>query len=67
MLKVFKVIDCLHEVSSPYEKYNDTKYMSSVGLAVDTKYRGLALGQRMLEARYVLSSFDGVHINSLHK
>lgn len=35
-----------------YKHYGVDKYMASVGLYVNKKYRGRAIGDRILEARY---------------
>lgn len=48
---ICKIIDICYERFSPYEKYNVDRYISSMGLTVLRKYRGIALGTRMLEAR----------------
>lgn len=48
MLKIF---DICYASFSPYEKYGVNEYMGSLGLFVDRKYRGLALGTRLLEGR----------------
>lgn len=48
---VCKIMDICYERFSPYEKYNVDRYISSLGLTVERKYRGIALGTRMLQAR----------------
>lgn len=47
-----KMFDICYESFSPYSKYNVKSFIGSLGLSVDRKYRGIALGQRMLEARW---------------
>lgn len=50
-LDIFRVHAICYENFSPYDKYNVDRYIGSVGLSVQPKYRGIALGTRMLEAR----------------
>lgn len=44
-------MEMIHEKVNICEKYNIETYISSMGLAVNSKYRGLGLGQRLLETR----------------
>lgn len=48
---IFKIFDICYETYSTYDKYNVDRYIGSMGLSVQKKYRGIALGTRMLEAR----------------
>lgn len=46
-------MEMIHEKVNICEKYNIETYISSMGLAVNSKYRGLGLSQRLLETRYL--------------
>lgn len=41
----------LYENYDPYKVYNVDKYMSSLGLSVDRKYRGRSIGDHFLSSR----------------
>lgn len=41
----------MYENYNPYEKYNVDKYMASLGLSVDRKYRGRSIGDHFLSTR----------------
>lgn len=52
MLHVFlQISSFMHEEANIFEKYDVDSYLGSFGLVVDRSYRGLGLGQRLLEAR----------------
>lgn len=55
---IFKIFDICYVNYSTYDKYNVDRYIGSMGLSVQKKYRGIALGTRMLEARWVQSVDD---------
>lgn len=44
----------MHKKANICNRYNVDHYMGSLGLVVDPKYRGLGLGQQLLEARLIL-------------
>lgn len=46
-----KAFDIMYKNFSPYEKYGVDSFMASYALSVDRRYRGLAIGTRMLKAR----------------
>lgn len=48
---IFAIFDICYANFSPYDTYNVDRYITSFGLSVQRKYRGIALGTRMLEAR----------------
>lgn len=48
---LFKLVKIYTEQVSVFDKYNVDYYMSSMGLSVDPKYRGIGLGEKLLEAR----------------
>lgn len=50
-INIYKIVKIYNDKVSIFEKYNVDHYMASLGLSVDPKYRGIALGQKMLEAR----------------
>lgn len=50
-VNLFKIVKIYNEQVSIFEKYSVDYYMASLGLSVDPKYRGIGLGQKMLEAR----------------
>lgn len=50
--EILKMCDICYANFSPFEKYGADKYMGSLGLSVDRKYRGLNLGTRLLKIRW---------------
>ncbi|XP_037039526.1 uncharacterized protein LOC119076713 [Bradysia coprophila] len=49
-------------VESPFEKYGIDKYLSCMCLSVTTEYRGLNIGQRLLEAQRPLCKALDIHV-----
>ena len=50
-LGVFEMFDALNVDFDVFEKYKVNTLMASFALSVDKKYRGLAIGQRLMESR----------------
>lgn len=48
---MFELIDVLYENYDPFEDYKVDKYMSSLGLTVDRRYRGRGIGDHFLASR----------------
>lgn len=47
----YRIVRLINEKVTIFDKYNVDSYMSSIGLSVHPKYRGLGLGQKLLETR----------------
>lgn len=51
VINFYKIIKMFYEKVPVFDKYNADCYMASLGLSVNPKYRGLGIGQKMLQAR----------------
>lgn len=50
-VNIFTVVQMTYDQVPLFDKYNVDFYMNSMGLSVNPKYRGLGIGQKLLEAR----------------
>lgn len=50
---MFDVISVTYRNFDPFEYYGVNKYLGSLGLSVDRKYRGRGVGVQLLDARCV--------------
>lgn len=51
--QMFEMMDILYENYDTFKAYSVDKYMSSLGLSVDQRYRGRGIGDHFLTSRLV--------------
>lgn len=64
MIKVVRAVDFCEKHFNPLEFYNVDKYMTALGLSVNSKYRGRCIGEYILKARIPLGKAIGVSVTS---
>lgn len=62
--KVMKANLFCEQQFNAFEFYNVDKYMSALGLSVNSKYRGRHIGEYILKARFPLAKAIGVSVTS---
>lgn len=60
-----RMLDYISSKFCPYEKYNVREYLASTGLTVARQYRGLGIGVKFLEARFVHRAMASLNLTEL--
>lgn len=54
----------LHDNCDTFEMYGADKYLTSVGLVVDPKYRGRGIAEHILRSRKLICNEFGIKVSS---